>query len=221
MFTAEEFEKKLNYTFKNIELLRTALTHSSYANEVKGGNGSNERLEFLGDSVLSICVSEKLFAQVEKLAEGELTRHRSALVCEASLCEIAKHLELGQYIMLGKGEKAGGGANRPSILADALEAVIAAIYLDGGIRSARKFVNSQLANGRRTDDYKTLLQEIVQKNGGAAPTYAITHTEGPAHDLVFYAEVVLKGKKLGEGSAKSKKSAEQEAARQAIELIKN
>ena len=163
-------EQKLGYKFNNINLLKNALTHSSYANEVRNGFSSNERLEFLGDSVLSIVVSDYIYKHYPNMPEGELTKLRASLVCEKSLCAFSRELELGSYLMLGKGEDKGGGRERDSILADAFEAVLAAIYLDGGMEPARRHVmNFVLRELKHTDDevfkdYKTALQEIIQRN---------------------------------------------------------
>ena len=174
----EKLEERLGYTFQNRRLLENALTHSSYANENKAkGESSNERLEFLGDSVLGMVVADHLYRSHPDLPEGDLTRVRAALVCEESLVEVAGQLELGQYLKLGRGEDAGGGRQRPSIQADAVEAVIAAVYLDGGIGSARKLITRFiLTNNRREQegvirDFKTALQELVQRESGQVLTY--------------------------------------------------
>ena len=218
-------EKNLGYTFKNKSLLSNALTHSSYANEVRGGETSNERLEFLGDSVLSIIVSEYLFSEFSKLPEGELTKLRASLVCEKSLCAFSRELEVGKFLRLGKGEDKGGGRERNSILADAFEAILAAMYLDGGIEVARKhvmrFILSELEH---TDDevfkdYKTALQEIIQRNPEEAVSYILTGESGPDHDKRFTVEVHLNSNVIGVGSGKSKKQAEQMAAKQALHLM--
>lgn len=218
-------EEKLNYKFKNKRLLMGALAHSSYANESKSPDGSNERLEFLGDSVLSLIVSEHIFANYRELPEGELTKIRASLVCENSLYEFAKEIDLGEHLLLGKGEALSGGAKRPSILADAFEAVLAAIYLDGGIEPARKhilrFIDKKL-NGITAvafKDYKTYLQEFIQKNPEEKLEYVIVGEEGPDHAKTFTVEVHLNSNVIGCGSAGSKKRAEQEAARQALELM--
>lgn len=218
-------EKNLGYTFKNKSLLSNALTHSSYANEVRGGVTSNERLEFLGDSVLSIIVSEYLYSEFSKLPEGELTKLRASLVCEKSLCAFSRELEVGRFLRLGKGEDKGGGRERNSILADAFEAILAAMYLDGGIEVARKhvmrFILSELEH---TDDevfkdYKTALQEIIQRNPEEAVSYILTAESGPDHDKRFTVEVHLNSNVIGVGSGKSKKQAEQMAAKQALHLM--
>lgn len=221
----KSLEEKLQYSFKNKKLLLNALTHSSYANEARDGISSNERLEFLGDSVLSIVVSEYIYKQFSNLPEGELTKLRASLVCEKSLCSFSKELNLGEYLRLGKGEEKGGGRERASILADAFEAVLAAIYLDGGFESAKKhvmrFVKAEL---KHTDDevfkdYKTALQEIIQRNPEESVTYILTGESGPDHDKVFEVEVKLNSNTIGRGKGKSKKQAEQFAAKEALHLM--
>ena len=221
----EALEKKLGYTFKNKALLLNALTHSSYANEARHGVTSNERLEFLGDSVLSIIVSNYLFNQFPNMPEGELTKLRASLVCEKSLCAFSRELELGKFLQLGKGEDKGGGRERDSILADAFEAVLAAIYLDGGMEIARKHVmNFVLRELKHTDDevfkdYKTALQEIIQRNPEESVSYILTDEFGPDHDEQFTVEVHLNSNVIGTGKGKSKKQAEQMAAKQALHLM--
>ncbi len=221
----QELEIKLGYKFKNIALLGNALTHSSYANEARGGTTSNERLEFLGDSVLSIIVSEYIYNEFSSLPEGELTKLRASLVCEKSLCSFSKELELGKFLKLGKGEDKGGGRERPSILADAFEAVLAAIYLDGGMETARRHVmRFILAELKHRDDevfkdYKTALQEIIQRNPEESVTYILTDEKGPDHDKSFTVEVHLNSNSIGTGVGKSKKQAEQMAAKQALHLM--
>lgn len=221
----EFLEEKLNYKFNNKELLKNALSHSSYANEVRSAYGSNERLEFLGDSVLSLIVSEYIYSQYSEKPEGELTKLRAALVCEKSLCSFARELELGKYLLLGKGEEHNGGRERDSILADAFEAVLAAIYLDAGMEKARehvmRFVSSEI-NSQKDDgfkDYKTVLQEIIQRNPEESVTYILTDEQGPAHDKKFTVEVHLNSNVIGKGEGHSKKAAEQMAAKQALELM--
>lgn len=221
----QELEKNLNYKFNNIALLKNALTHSSYANEVRNGTTSNERLEFLGDSVLSIIVSDYIFNNFPKLPEGELTKLRASLVCERSLCGFSRELELGKYLLLGKGEEKGGGRERDSILADAFEAVLAAMYLDGGYEIARKhalrFVLREIEHPEEDvfKDYKTVLQEIIQRNPEETVTYVLVDQKGPDHDKIFTVEVMLNSNAIGKGSGKSKKQAEQMAAKQALELM--
>jgi ribonuclease-3 len=214
---------QLGYTFKEQELLMTALTHSSYANERGLGRGAcNERLEFLGDSVLGYLTAEHLFSGYKDKSEGELTKLRSALVCEASLCEAAKRLNLGDALRMGKGEVQTGGRERSSILADAFEAVLAAIYLDGGKTAASAFVktnvldNGDVISEPGSGDYKTRLQELLQREAPVSPEYHITNEVGPDHEKVFTAEVMWRGKLLGSGDGRSKKEAEQSAAKSAL-----
>ena len=220
----ESLEKKLGYVFRNKELLSEALNHSSYANEHRSAEiCSNERLEFLGDSVLGFVSAEFLFKTYGKLPEGDLTRIRAALVCEQSLYEVAKGLDLGQYLKLGKGEDAGGGRQRQSILADATEAVFAAVYLDGGREEVRGLIHRVLlsrapaAEERR--DYKTTLQEIVQRRSGQVLTYHMVDESGPDHNKTFLFQVRLNGAPVGQGRGHSKKEAEQAAARDALEKM--
>lgn len=220
----EIFENNLKYTFKNKDLLINALTHSSYANETREGS-SNERLEFLGDSVLSIIVSEYIFEKFSHLPEGELTKIRASLVCEKSLCGFSRELDLGNYMRLGKGEEKGGGRERDSILADAFEAVLAAMYLDGGMEVAKKhvmrFIIPELKHTEDEvfKDYKTALQEIIQRNPEESVSYFLTGESGPDHDKMFEVEVRLNSNVIGRGKGKSKKRAEQMAAKQALELM--
>lgn len=220
----EEFCKVLGYDFKNIAYLRTALTHSSYANERKG-IVCNERQEFLGDSVLSIIVSDYIYKHCPELPEGELTKLRASLVCEKTLASYARSIDLGNHLLLSRGESKSGGRNRPSILADAFESVIAAIYLDGGMENARKFVLSFVVKDiknhktKRFNDYKTRLQEIVQKNPEEKISYVLTGESGPDHDKHFTVEVHLNSNIVGKGGGRSKKEAEQQAAREALELM--
>lgn len=223
----EKLEEKLGYTFHDRQLLENALTHSSYANENKSkGETSNERLEFLGDSVLGMVVADHLYRTHPNMPEGELTRTRAALVCEDSLVEVAAQLELGQYLKLGRGEDAGGGRKRPSIQADAVEAVIAAVYLDGGIGSARKLItNFILTNNEREQegairDFKTALQELVQRESGRVLSYRLMGESGPDHAKVFSVEVDLDGKPIGAGEGRSKKEAEQNAAKAAMARLR-
>lgn len=218
-------EERLGYKFNNINLLKNALTHSSYANEVRGGFSSNERLEFLGDSVLSIVVSDYIYRHYPNMPEGELTKLRASLVCEKSLCTFSRELELGNYLMLGKGEEKGGGRERDSILADAFEAVLAAIYLDGGMEPAKRHVmNFVLRELQHTDDevfkdYKTALQEIIQRNPEETVSYILTGESGPDHDKEFTVEVRLNSNVIGKGTGKNKKRAEQMAAKEALLLM--
>ena len=222
----DTLENNLGYTFKNKKLLKNALVHSSYANEMRGSVSSNERLEFLGDSVLSIIVSRYIYENFKKMPEGELTRLRSSLVCEKSLCEFSRKLDLGSYLLLGKGERKNGGADRNSILADAFEAVLAAIYLDGGIEPANSFVMRFVARELATydikadfKDYKTLLQEIIQRNPEESVNYVLIDESGPDHNKSFTVEVKLNSNTIGSGTGKSKKDAEEMAAKQALMLM--
>lgn len=218
-------EERLGYQFKNRSLLENALTHSSYANEHRdAGMSSNERLEFLGDSVLGMVVADHLFREHPQMPEGELTRTRAALVCEGSLFEVARTLELGKYLRLGKGEDAGGGRERPSILADATEALLAAVYLDGGIAQARRLIRALILGNEEemsaSRDYKTALQELVQRESGQKLTYRLVGEEGPDHAKRFSVEVELNGKTVGAGEGRTKKAAEQNAAKAAIDKLK-
>ncbi|MGN1138280.1 MAG: ribonuclease III [Ruminococcus sp.] len=222
----KEFEKVIGYQFKNKSLLKEALTHSSYANEHRDkGTKCNERLEFLGDAVLSIVVAEYIFANCPDLPEGELTKLRSSLVCEKALFKFGKQINLGEYLLLSRGEKNGGGYNRPSIVSDAFEAVIAAIYLDGGIEPAKKHILSfvipeiKSQSKKPVKDYKTTLQEIVQQNPGEVLEYHMVSESGPDHDKHFVFEVHLNSNVIGKGGGRSKKEAEQNAAREALELM--
>ena len=219
----ELFEQKINYEFKNKEYILEALTHSSYSNENKN-YPFNERLEFLGDSVLSIVISDYLFKKETKLPEGELTKIRANIVCEESLSEVSKNIHLGKYMLLGKGEEATGGRERISILADALEAVIAAIYLDGGIKCAREFILTNMEKiindsikGKIFRDYKTCLQEVLQSNGENNIWYKLIEEKGPDHNKRFVMEVGINDTVLGVGEGKSKKDAEQVAAKCALD----
>ena len=218
-------EERLGYQFKDRALLENALTHSSYANEHRDeGLSSNERLEFLGDSVLGMVVADHLFREHPEMPEGELTRTRAALVCEGSLVEVARALELGKYLRLGKGEDAGGGRERPSILADATEAVLAAMYLDGGIAQARRAIRVLILGHEEemsaSRDYKTALQELVQRESGRTLVYRLVGEAGPDHAKRFSVEVELDGVTVGAGEGRTKKAAEQNAAKAAIEAIK-
>lgn len=221
----EALQKRLGYKFNNVKLLENALTHSSYANEMRGGITSNERLEFLGDSVLSIIVSEHIYRTFPNMPEGELTRLRASLVCEKALCSFSRELGLGEALLLGRGEDKGGGRQRDSILADAFEAVLAAIFLDGGMEAARRhvmnFVLRELSHHDEDSfkDYKTLLQEIIQRNPEESVSYELIGEEGPDHDKRFTVEVHLNSNVIGKGTGKSKKQAEQMAAKQALELM--
>ena len=228
MESLHQLEERLGYRFNDPSLLRGALYHSSYANEHRTmGISSNERLEFLGDAVLGFVSAEHLYRKHPDLPEGELTRIRAALVCEESLHEVAQSLQLGDFLLLGKGEESGGGRRRPSILADAVEAVLAAVYLDGGIDKARELIHrvlldkeqEQVVESRRRD-YKTELQELVQRKPNQELHYALVSESGPDHAKVFAVAVTLNGQTIGLGSGHSKKEAEQSAARSALEQMK-
>ena len=218
-----ELQKKLNYKFKNSTLLYNALTHSSFANEHrKDGLVSNERLEFLGDSILGLAVAELIFKHKSSISEGQMTKLRSELVCEKSLVALAQSMDLGQYLLLGRGEEKGGGRDRPSILADAVEAIIAAIYLDRGFKPVMSFVRDKLFSESgimklETTDYKTALQELVQTKPAQSLSYHVIDESGPDHMKLFTVEVRLNGNIVGKGVGKSKKEAEQAAAMSALE----
>ena len=219
-------EERLGYTFRDRKRLEGALYHSSYANEHRSlGINSNERLEFLGDAVLGLVTADYLFRKHPDLPEGDLTRIRAALVCEESLHEVAQSLDLGSYLKLGKGEEAGGGRQRASILADATESVFAAVYLDGGLEAARALIHRVLLDKEReTDvereevveerrrDYKTELQELVQRRSNQTLQYELVSASGPDHAKVFTSRVLLNGQPIGKGQGHSKKEAEQAAA---------
>lgn len=220
----KKLQERLGYKFNNEGLLENALIHSSFANETHPSCGSNERLEFLGDAVLSVIVADYIYKNFG-LPEGELTKLRASLVCEKSLCAFSRELGVGSCLKLGKGEALNGGADRPSLLADAFEAILAAIYLDGGIEPARRLVmRFVLEELKHTDnevfkDYKTQLQEIIQRNPEERLSYVLIGESGPDHDKRFTVEVHLNSNVLGTGVGKSKKLAEQSAAKQALELM--
>ena len=220
----KKLEARLGYRFRNTGLLEHALTHSSYANEHRAsGATSNERLEFLGDSILGLIVAEYLFRTHPDMPEGELTRTRAALVCEESLYEVAKALDLGAHLKLGKGEAAGGGRTRPSILADATEATLAAVYLDGGMEAARSIIRTFILDKEREKavdrDYKTALQELVQRKPGESVRYHLVREIGPDHARIFVMEATVDGVTAGQGKGHTKKEAEQMAARAALEKM--
>ena len=218
-------ETKLGYQFQNPKLLDHALTHSSYANEHhRGSISSNERLEFLGDSVLGMIVADHLYRTFPDLPEGDLTRIRANLVCEGSLVLVAKEWDLGRYLKLGKGENACGGRSRPSILADAVEAVLAAVFLDGGLAHDRDIIQRFLLDrmeqvNRASRDHKTYLQELVQRKSGQVLSYELIGESGPDHNKTFQMQVLLNGQPIGQGTGHSKKEAEQAAANAAIERL--
>ena len=207
----EALQERIGYRFREPGLLERALTHSSYANESRQKIECNERMEFLGDAVLSIIVADHIFHKFH-LAEGDLTKIRASLVCEKSLFEFAQKIKLGQELLLGHGEEQTGGRERPSVVSDAFEALIAGIYLDGGLEAARRFVLPFV-------DYKTRLQEIIQKNPEERVEYVLVSAEGPDHDKKFVVEVHLNSNVIGRGVCRSKKGAEQAAAREALALM--
>ncbi len=223
----KKLEQALGYTFRNIRLLETALTHSSYANENKKLDiACNERLEFLGDAVLGVTVAEWLYREYPHVPEGKMTRARAELVCENSLSETSIQLGVGEVLRLGKGEEAGGGRSRKSILADAFEAILAAVYLDGGKEPAerivRTFILEKLKGGMDVliTDYKTQLQERLQRKKGQSVRYALLEERGPDHSKEFVTQVIINENPAGIGVGRSKKEAEQAAARQALEALK-
>lgn len=216
-----ELEKKIQYQFQNRRLLRQALTHSSYANEQRINKSADyERLEFLGDAVLELVSSDFLFREEKEMAEGQLTRRRSSIVCEPALAFCARDIALEEYILLGKGEENTGGRQRDSIVSDVMEAVIGAIYLDSGIEEASRFIHrfilSDLEHKQLFYDAKTILQEAIQQEGKESPHYELLKEEGPEHEKTFLVEVMVGEQKLGSGSGHSKKAAEQQAAYQAL-----
>lgn len=221
----EKLKKVIGYDYKNEELLNHALTHSSYANE--HNTEDNERLEFLGDSVLSIVISDYIFKRMKKRTEGDLSKFRAAIVCEQSLAEVAEKIHLNEYILLGKGEEMTGGRERPSIISDAFEAVIASIYLDGGIEAARKWILDLMMDqidavlaGQKMKDYKTALQEKVQKGNTGKVTYKTIGESGEDHNKMFEVNVMIDGIVKASGMGRSKKDAEQHAAKAALNKIK-
>ena len=228
MNTFKQFQEIIGYRFTDEKLLKTALTHSSFANENKTANVKfNERLEFLGDSVLGLVVSRYIFENFPKLPEGKLTKMRASVVCERSLWECAVNIDLGNYLILGRGEENMGGRTRMSILADAFEALIAAIYLDSSFETAREWVLGQLyetimdaSRGKMFKDYKTEFQEVVQQNGDVDISYQVASESGPDHNKSFVVEVYLNGAFMGSGEGTSKKKAEQMAAQNALIQLK-
>ncbi|HJC58360.1 MAG TPA: ribonuclease III [Candidatus Eisenbergiella intestinipullorum] len=221
MFNLEELEKKIGYFFQDKKLLKQALTHSSFANEQRINRlGSYERLEFLGDAVLELVSSDFLFHENPDMPEGRLTRLRASMVCEPALACCARDLELDRYILLGKGEEGTGGRKRDSIVSDVMEAVIGALYLDGGFQTASRFIHrfvlSDLENKILFYDSKSVLQEMIQTMPDMELSYALVGEEGPEHDKQFLVEARLNGKTAGSGKGHSKKAAEQQAAYQVI-----
>ena len=222
---AAALEKAIRYRFRNSELLVEALTHPSATNEAPDRR-DNQRLEFFGDAIIEFLVSQLLFRHFPDAREGQLTRLRASLVDEANLAAIAQRIGLGEFICLGRGEERSGGREKKSILADACEALVAAVYLDGGIRVAQQLVDRLfapalvgIANGAAVRDFKTELQELVQAGQGITPTYLPLGTAGPDHDRVFTFQVVVEGRPVGSGSGRTKKEAQQEAARQALQQL--
>ena len=221
----KRLEETIGYAFQNPSLLTNALTHSSYANESGRHVQSNERLEFLGDAVLSIVVSDHLFRHFTHLPEGELTKIRSSLVCEKSLCGLARKIGLGEHLLLSRGEQNTGGRQRDSILADAFEALLAAIYIDGGMEAADqfvvRFVLPELKEKKAPPfrDYKTALQEVIQQNPEELLEYVLTGSSGPDHDKHFVVEVRINSNVVGRGEGRSKKDAEQSAAHEALKMM--
>ncbi len=214
------FETNIGYVFKDKDLLKLALTHSSYANETRGHTQYNERLEFLGDAVLQLVTSEKLYTENPDMPEGKMSKKRASLVCEEALSVYSKQIDMGSFLLLGKGEESTGGRERPSILADAFEAVIGAIFLDGGIESAKPFILRFLNDtDLHLQDFKTVLQEIIQKNPGERLSYVVVAENGPDHDKSFTVEVKLNSNTIGSGIGRSKKQAEQQAAKEALTLM--
>ena len=221
----KELEKNLNYEFKDKSLIVMALTHKSYAYERENKLESNERIEFLGDAILEHIISDKLYNYVPKISEGEMTKKRADIVCEASLASSLKRINGEKYILLGKCEKNASNVVEDAIIADAFEAILGAIYIDGGYEKAKEFtlrmleqeINIVLSGKSLNVDYKTKLQEILQKNGSVTIKYNVLEEFGPEHDKRFKVEVTFNDKRIGEGIGKSKKQAEQQAAKYAIE----
>ena len=223
----EKLEETIGYRFRNRKLLETALTHSSFANERHdSGEESYERLEFLGDSILGHITADYLYHHEPPIPEGRMTRLRAELVCEQSLHRIAQRLELGKYMRLGKGEERTHGRERPSILADMVESILAAMYLDSGsLEEPRRFVMNELllqadlGEQHRSEDYKTALQELIQRKPNQIISYEMLSQSGPDHDKTFVFQVLVNGVPVGQGSGRSKKEAEQMAAREALESL--
>lgn len=220
----EKFQEKIGVKFRNIEILDLALTHSSYANE-RGLSEYNERLEFLGDSVLQLCITEYLYKNCKDNNEGDLTRKRASIVCEVSLYKVGERWNLGEFIKLSKGEKLSGGKTRISTIADAVEAVIAAVYLDSGYDFVQKFILKFFSDILKTGaivnylDHKTRLQEYIQSKTTDKIKYNLIKEEGPPHDKIFYVQVIIGDKNYESGTGKSKKEAEQNAAQKTLKLF--
>ena len=224
-YTLNKLEKRIGYSFQDKKLLEHAMIHSSYANEHHLGKlGCNERLEFLGDAVLEVVSSDFLFRTFPEMPEGDMTKTRASLVCEPTLAFCAQEIDLGGFLLLGKGEDATGGRGRDSVVSDAMEALIGAIYLDGGFANAKEFIHrfilKDLENKKLFFDSKTILQEIVQENGTQPVEYILTKEEGPDHNKNFTVEARVNGKVMGQGSGHTKKAAEQAAAYQAIRVLR-
>lgn len=222
----DKFQEKIGITFSDPSLLQQAFTHSSYVNEHREGiHRDNERLEFLGDAVLELAVSHFLYKTYPYMEEGDMTKLRAAIVCEPSLVSFAQEMNFGEYMLLGKGEEMTGGRNRPALLADAFEAFIGALFLDGGMETVIRFLDQwvfpKILSGAFSHmmDYKSQLQEYIQQSGSATVEYEIVEERGPAHDREFVAQVFLNGVCYGEGTGKSKKEAEQQAARIALDRL--
>ena len=221
----KEIEHRIGYTFHNPALLEKALTHSSYSNEHRLGKlNNNERLEFLGDAVLEVVSSEFLYKKYPERPEGELTKQRASMVCEQTLALCARDLELGSYLLLGRGEDMTGGRERASVTSDAMEAMIGAIYLDGGFANAKEYIDrfslNDIENKQLFFDSKTILQEIVQGEMECEPVYELTGEEGPNHNKKFTVQVLIREQVYGTGSGRTKKAAEQEAAYAALLKLK-
>lgn len=221
----QELEEKIGYHFQDMKLLKNALTHSSYANEHRMPKfKNNERLEFLGDAVLELVSSEFLFRSKKKMVEGEMTKMRASIVCEPTLAFCTREINLGSYLLLGKGEELTGGRQRDSVVSDAMEALIGAIYLDGGFASAKEFIErfilSDLEHKQLFFDSKTILQEMVQSKEGGELSYELIGEEGPDHDKRFVVQVMIGKEPAGSGTGRTKKAAEQEAAYAAIKKLK-
>ena len=223
----KEFEQKIGYQFQNRNYLETALTHSSFNREKNTKHQDNERLEFLGDAFLDAVISVELYERLKHVTEGKLTKTRALIVCESALAQVARDYELGSYLNLGHGEDTGGGRHKDSILADSMEAVIGAIYLDGGYQAMQNFVKKsfsrmidQAIDGKLFSDYKSEVQEILQGKGKPVTiAYETDREEGPAHDKTFFVHLSCNGEIMGKGIGKSKKEAEQNAAKQTLEML--
>lgn len=227
-YNISQLENIIGHTFKDRSIITIAITHSSYANERKAKHLKyNERIEFLGDSVLSLVISEYLFTMYPNLPEGELTVTRAKIVCENSLSKCAMDIQLGKFLLLGKGEELSGGRDKASILSDAFEALIGAIFMDGGFDTAKRFILKYMENiikncveGKVFYDFKTQLQELIQQNGEQHITYSVIDESGPDHNKVFITEVRINGVISGQGNGRSKKESEQNAAKNALDKLK-